>query len=186
MPSAVAVDASASVSCGAEGSEGAQILGGIRDLLLKTQGADDRCRHLPNVSLIEASRLRTEIWNDFGAGLAETVPLLAKSAGFLGLLHAGSRGPFDILVVLILCRVFLAFGADELVCAAGPGLYSRAGQWTRLMTTAIVQKWSRKSLFECLQRHGIDCDEDMVHLSICRDENGEACAVVQMPWVHRR
>jgi hypothetical protein len=186
MLAAVAMDASASVSCGAEGSEGVQILGGIRDLLLKTQGSADRCRHLPNVSHIEASRLCTEIWNDFGAGLAETVPLLAQSAGLLELLHAGSRGPFDILVVLILCRVFLAFGADELVCAAGSGCYSRAGLWTRLMTTAIVQMWSRKSLWECLQRHGIDCDEDMVHLSICRDVHGVACAVVQMPWVHRR
>ena len=174
------------VSNGAEGSEGAQILCGLRDLLLKTQASADRCRQLQNVSLIEGSKLCTEIWNDFGAGLAETVPLLCQSAGLLELLHSGLREPMDILVVLILCRVFLLFGADELVFLAGSGFRSRAGFWTYLMTQAIVQKWSRKSLLECLQRHGVDCDDDMVHLSVRRDVHGAAFAVIQMPWLGSR
>ncbi len=146
----------------------------------------DRCQQLPNVSLRECSQLRTEIWNDFGAGLAETVPMLCRSAGLLELLHSGLREPMEILVVLILCRLFLQFSADELVCLSGSGFMSRAGFWTSLLTQAMLQKWSRKELLECLQRHGVDCDDDMVHLSVRRDVHGAAFAVIQMPWLGSR
>ncbi len=105
----VEISASACISLVPD-SEGALILGGLSDLLLKAQGSVVRCMQLDSLSWSEKALRCNESWNDVGAGLAEPVPLLCRSPELSGLLHADLHGPVGFHLVLILCRIFVLVG----------------------------------------------------------------------------
>ena len=151
-------------------SEGALILGGLVDLLLKAQASVARCMKLDSLSWSEKALLINESWNDVGAGLAETVPLLCRSPELRGLLHSDVREPGGFHLILILCRIFVLVGSESLAWLHSPGTLSGAGYWACKFAQALDEKWSRESLLQFLRDKGLDGDDGMVHMKLCSIE----------------
>ena len=122
---------------------------------------------LQNISWSEKAKVCHESWNEVGASLAETIPLLCQSSsGFLGLLSSDVHEPAEFRIVLIFCRIFMLLGADSLVGKPIAGTLSSAGYWTCKLAEALEAKWPHDALRNFLQKKGLECDEGMVHLQL--------------------